>query len=241
MGAMLFLSDLCMLYSTSPHEKFTMMAHFGKFLGYMLLHVIKMQSAAADSSERRLAENNLRVAATAFESQEGMVITDLNNIIVKVNHAFTRLTGYSSEELAGRRMNVLKSGLHNTEFYEAMWNSISRRDTWQGELWNRFKNGRVHPQYITITAVKNKDGKLINYVATYTDIAERKQLEQQLRQAQKMEALGQMTGGIAHDFNNILASILGYSNLALERCVSDPSDKLARYLGEVISASERAA
>lgn len=72
------------------------------------------------------------------------------------------------------------------------------------------------------------------------DIAERKQLEQQLQQAQKMEALGQLTGGIAHDFNNILAAILGYSNLALERCVSDPSDKLARYLGEVISASERA-
>ncbi|MDP1771468.1 MAG: MASE3 domain-containing protein [Methylobacter sp.] len=72
------------------------------------------------------------------------------------------------------------------------------------------------------------------------DIVERKQLEQQLQQAQKMEALGQLTGGIAHDFNNILASILGYSNLALERCVSDPSDKLARYLGEVISASERA-
>ncbi len=72
------------------------------------------------------------------------------------------------------------------------------------------------------------------------DIVERKQLEQQLQQAQKMEALGQLTGGIAHDFNNILAAILGYSNLALERCVFDPSDKLARYLGEVISASERA-
>jgi len=72
------------------------------------------------------------------------------------------------------------------------------------------------------------------------DVSERKQLEQQLRQAQKMEALGELTGGIAHDFNNILAAILGYSNLALERCVTDPSDKLARYLGEVISASERA-
>jgi PAS domain S-box-containing protein len=77
-------------------------------------------------------------------------------------------------------------------------------------------------------------------VVLIRDIVERKQLEQQLQQAQKMEALGQLTGGIAHDFNNILAAILGYSNLALERCVSDPSDKLARYLGEVISASERA-
>jgi PAS domain S-box-containing protein len=72
------------------------------------------------------------------------------------------------------------------------------------------------------------------------NIVERKQLEQQLQQAQKMEALGQLTGGIAHDFNNILAAILGYSNLAMERCVTDPSDKLARYLGEVISATERA-
>ncbi|TAN66771.1 MAG: PAS domain S-box protein [Methylobacter sp.] len=75
---------------------------------------------------------------------------------------------------------------------------------------------------------------------SFADITERKSLEQKLRQAQKMESLGQLSGGIAHDFNNILAAILGYSNLALERCVSDPSDKLARYLGEVISAGERA-
>ncbi|HEY8095040.1 MAG TPA: ATP-binding protein [Methylobacter sp.] len=240
MGTMLFLSDLCMLYSTSPHEKFTMMAHSGKLLAYLLLHVIQMQAASADSHARRLAENDLRIASSAFESQEGMVITDMNTVIIKANKAFIRLSGYSSDELINRKMNILKSGFHNTKFYIAMWDSINHTDAWQGEIWNRVKNGDVHPQYITITAVKNKDGNITNYVATYTDISERRHLEQQLRQAQKMEALGQMTGGIAHDFNNILAAILGYSNLALERCVSDPSDKLARYLGEVISASERA-
>jgi hypothetical protein len=76
MGSILFLSDVCMLYSTSPHEKFAMMAHMGKLLSYMLLHLIQMQIAVADSSARNMAEAELRISSIAFDSQEGMVITD---------------------------------------------------------------------------------------------------------------------------------------------------------------------
>ncbi|MDO9139335.1 MAG: MASE3 domain-containing protein [Methylobacter sp.] len=113
----------------------------------------------------------------------------------------------------------------------------------------RSSNGRIITFEYPLTVADGEryyEARLANLadsgdiIVLVRDVAERKQLERQLQQAQKMEALGQLTGGIAHDFNNILAAILGYSNLALERCVTDPSDKLARYLGEVISASERA-
>ncbi len=94
-----------------------------------------------DITERKRAEVELQIAAIAFESQEGMVITDINNVIIKVNRAFTRLTGYSKEELINRKMNILKSGRHDTDFYAAMWASLSRTGSWQGEIWNRLKNG----------------------------------------------------------------------------------------------------
>lgn len=133
-----------------------------------------------DITERKQAENALQIAAIAFESQEGMVITDIDNVIIKVNQAFVRLTGYSSEELINRKMNILKSGRHDAKFYADMWDSIRRTGTWQGEIWNRFKNGELHPEFVTITAVKNNNGEVINYVATYTDITERKVIEEKL-------------------------------------------------------------
>ena len=94
-----------------------------------------------DITERKQVETELQIAAIAFESQEGMVITDINNVIIKVNQAFIRLTGYSSEELLNRRMNILKSGRHDAKFYAAMWDSLTHTGTWQGEIWNRLKNG----------------------------------------------------------------------------------------------------
>jgi diguanylate cyclase (GGDEF)-like protein/PAS domain S-box-containing protein len=133
-----------------------------------------------DITERKLAEAELQIAATAFESQEGMVITDIDNVIVKVNKAFMRLTGYSSSELINRKMNLLKSDRHDAEFYAAMWDSLMRTGAWQGEIWNRLKNGEVQPEFVTITAVKNNRGEVINYVGTYTDITERKAIEEKV-------------------------------------------------------------
>ncbi|TAK63341.1 EAL domain-containing protein [Methylobacter sp.] len=145
-----------------------------------------------DITERKQVEAELQVAAIAFESQEGMVITDTNNVIVKVNQAFTKITGYSSEELINRKMNILKSGYHDTEFYIAMWNSLLRTGTWQGEIWNRHKNGQIRPEFVTITAVKNNDGKVINYVATYTDITERKVIEEKINNLAFYDPLTQL-------------------------------------------------
>jgi len=99
-----------------------------------------------------------------------MLVTDIDKVILRVNHAFTRITGYSAEEAIGQTPHMLSSGLHNSAFYEAMWESISRTGAWHGEIWNRRKNGEVYPERLAITAVKGDDGIATNYVASMSDI-----------------------------------------------------------------------
>ncbi|MDD4925467.1 MAG: diguanylate cyclase [Methylotenera sp.] len=130
-----------------------------------------------DITERKLVDAELRIAATAFESQEGMIITDANSKILKINHSFTRITGYTSEEALGRKMTLLKSGIHDAEFYRGMWDSIQSTGSWQGEIWNRRKNGDIYPEWLTITAVKDASGVVTHYVGTMIDITARKAIE----------------------------------------------------------------
>lgn len=129
----------------------------------------------------RKAEADLRVAATAFESQEGMVITDAENIILRVNRAFTEMSGYTAEEAVGRKISLLKSDRHDATFYAAMWESIQRIGSWQGEIWDRRKTGEVYPKWLTITAVKGKDGIVTHYVGAHTDITQRKAAEDEIK------------------------------------------------------------
>ena len=144
---------------------------------------IRMSGTHADITERKAAEEELRIAAAAFESQEGMIVTDAENKIIKVNRAFTRITGYSAEEAIGRTpQSLLQSGRQNADFYAAMWLSLQYVGAWQGEIWNRRKNGVVYPEWLTITVVKSKDGTPTHYVATLTDITERKADEEQIKQ-----------------------------------------------------------
>src|SRR5208282_876727 len=123
-----------------------------------------------DVTVRKRAESELRIAATAFESHEGMTITDANGTILRVNNAFTEITGYSAEEVIGKNPRMLSSGKHDKAFYSDMWECINRTGIWDGEIWNKRKNGEVYPEYLTITAVKNPEGIVANYVATLTDI-----------------------------------------------------------------------
>ena len=123
-----------------------------------------------DITERNHSEKNLRIAATIFESQEGMIVTDANSVILRVNRAFTTITGYTPEEAIGQTTRMFSSGRQDKRFYTAMWDDINHSGTWEGEIWNRRKNGEVYPGYLTITAVKNDDGAVINYVATLADI-----------------------------------------------------------------------
>ncbi len=131
--------------------------------------------------ESQKAEADLRVAATAFESQEGMFITDAAGVILKVNQAFTDTTGYTAGEAVGQTPRMLSSGRHDAAFYNAMWEIINRDGSWQGEIWNRRKNGEVYPEWLTITAVKGHAGKITHYVATLNDITLRKAAEEEIQ------------------------------------------------------------
>ncbi|MDP3009649.1 MAG: PAS domain S-box protein [Methylococcales bacterium] len=146
----------------------------------------------SDITERKSAETELRIAAAAFDSQEGMVITDTDSVILRVNAAFTAITGYSSDEAVGRKMSLVKSGHHDDAFYETMWDSIVTTGAWQGEIWDRRKNGEIYPKWLTITAVKGADGKVSHYVGTHIDITERKVTEEQINRLAFYDPLTQL-------------------------------------------------
>lgn len=144
--------------------------------------VIAASKIARDFTEHHRAEVELRIAAAAFETQEGIVVTDAENVVLRINQAFSKITGYSQADAIGSKMNLLKSGRHDDSFYAAMWSQIQQTGYWQGEIWNRCKNGEVHPHWMTITSVKDKNGRLLNYVGTYNDITERIKAEEEIRQ-----------------------------------------------------------
>lgn len=131
-----------------------------------------------DISVRRKAESDSRIAAIAFETGEGITITDENAIILNVNSSFTRITGYSAEEAIGRTPAILKSGRQDDRFYQALWKSLADNKSWEGEIWNRRKNGEVYPEWLSIAAVSNDAGQITNYVGSFTDITQRKKSEE---------------------------------------------------------------
>lgn len=151
--------------------------------------VIGSTGFARDISERKQIETNLRLAASVFESQEGMVITDDKTVILKINPAFTRITGYSYADVIGKKISILKSGKHGVHFYQQMWQKIKQDLTWQGEIWNRRKFGDVYPQWLTITAVHDQDQTITHYVATLYDLATRKNIEQQIERLAHYDVL----------------------------------------------------
>jgi diguanylate cyclase (GGDEF)-like protein/PAS domain S-box-containing protein len=135
-----------------------------------------------DVTDLRHAERELRIAAQAFETQEGIVVTDERGVIIRVNNSFTQMTGYSVEEAVGKKIPALKSGLQQIDFYRNLLRLLLRNKFWQGEMWSKRKNGEVYPEWVTITAVLSEDGKTNNYVAIFSDITERKRTEQQIHQ-----------------------------------------------------------
>jgi diguanylate cyclase (GGDEF)-like protein/PAS domain S-box-containing protein len=135
----------------------------------------------SDISERKYTEEQLQIAATTFESIEGVVVTDPKGIILRVNTAFTKITGYTAEEAIGQKINILKSGRHDEEFYRNMWQTIDDTGGWQGEIWDRRKNGEIYPKWLTISAVKDNLGRVTHYVGTHHDISAQKESEEQIR------------------------------------------------------------
>jgi diguanylate cyclase (GGDEF)-like protein/PAS domain S-box-containing protein len=132
-------------------------------------------------TERKNAEIHLRIAAAAFDAHDAIVITDANKVILQVNRAFTETTGYTAEEAVGKNPGLLKSGRHDDAFYEDMWRTIEKTGSWQGEIWDRRKNGEVYPKWLTISAVRGRDHAVTHYVAIHTDITERKAFEDKIK------------------------------------------------------------
>jgi len=130
-----------------------------------------------DITERYRADDELRIAATAFEASEGMMITSPNAEILRVNKAFCDITGYSAAEVVGQTPSMLRSERYPENFYRTMWISLKESGSWRGEIWNRHPNGNDYPVWLTITAVKDKCAQITHYVSTLTDIAERKASE----------------------------------------------------------------
>lgn len=134
-----------------------------------------------DISERLKSELDLRIAAIAFDSQEGMVVTDAQNTILRVNRAFTEITGYLPEEAIGQTPAILKSGRQDPDFYRTMWQKLQDEKSWSGEIWNRRKNGDIYPEWLSITAVTDGTGKITNFVAAFSDTSGRVAAERQIR------------------------------------------------------------
>ena len=151
-----------------------------------------LYAASRDITLRKQVEQQLRIAATVFEAQEGMFVTDANNLILRVNRAFTEITGYTAEEAVGQTPGLLNSGRHDKAFYTQMWLALERLGAWQGEIWNRRKSGEVYPEWLNITAVKSSAGEVTHYVATLTDITKRKQAEDEIKHLAFYDALTQL-------------------------------------------------
>lgn len=128
------------------------------------------------------SQDDLRIAATAFESQEGMMITDASGKIVRVNRAFTQITGYSAEEAIGQTPRLLKSDRHDEAFYRDMWTAIQRTGGWQGEIWDKRKDGVIYPKWLTISAVKDQVGTVTHYIGVQYDVTERKRAEERINE-----------------------------------------------------------
>lgn len=142
---------------------------------------VKMALLLIDRTADVVAQNQLKLAASVFEtSYEGIMITDKHLAIVDVNDSFTRITGYPKDEVIGQTPSLLQSGKHDRSFYTQMWQSIREHGSWQGEVWNRDRSGRIYPELLTISSVLNHQGEVEHYIGVFIDITHRKASEEEI-------------------------------------------------------------
>jgi PAS domain S-box-containing protein len=167
-----------------------------------------------DVTERRRVEQRLSLQSTAMEAVANAIcITDPDGRIEWVNPAFARLTGYGEGDAIGQHTRILRSGVMPPSLYADLWRTVRSGRVWRGELVNRRKDGTLYDEEMTITPVPGPDGAARHFVAIKEDVTERHRLEERLRDAQRLEAVGRLAGGVAHDFNNLLQAMLGVSDL----------------------------
>lgn len=143
-----------------------------------------------DLSTVHAAQERQRLASTVVDNtQEGVVVTDAQNRILSVNAAFTRVLGYTEDELLGKTPREFKSDRHDQDFYQTMWNTMHRTGHWQGEIWNRRKNGEIFPEHMSLSAVRDETGKISHYVCIFSDISEAKAQQERLEYLAHRDAL----------------------------------------------------
>jgi PAS domain S-box-containing protein len=191
--------------------------------GSMILQAIFRDITIQKQSHARQAQLIRGIEQVA----ESIVITDVRGSITYVNPAFEEITGYSRAEAIGSNPRILKSGQHPTSFYRVMWETLRAGKTWSGDLINKRKDGSLLNEVATISPIRDEAGITVSYVAVKRDVTQELSLRRQLGQAQKMEAVGQLTGGIAHDFNNLLGIVIGNIEL-LQPLVAENADAFRR-------------
>lgn len=199
-----------------------------------------LYSIILDVSRLRLVEaDRERLLLAVEQAGEAFIITDPQGVIQYVNPAFETITGYSKAEAIGRKPSVLKSGVQDLSFYEDLWQTITSGKIWHGKMVNKRKDGSFFTEEATISPARDATGKIVNFVGVKRDMTREIAMEEQYRQAQKMESIGRLAGGVAHDFNNMLGVILCHAEMAMEsfRLPGSITDNLK----EIVKAAHRSA
>jgi PAS domain S-box-containing protein len=172
----------------------TMRDSAGQTIGYL----VSIQDVTA---RRSAEEERSRLGHVVEQAAEAIVITNALGVIQYVNPAFEKVTGWTKAESIGNNPNMVKSGLHNADFYEEMWSRLRNGMVWSGRFINRRRDGTLFHEDATISPVRDEDGRIVQFVAMKRDVTRMVQMEEQLRQAQKLESVGQLAAGIAHEIN----------------------------------------
>lgn len=200
---------------------------------------IALESTFRDITKRKETEKETaRLASVIYQSTDDIIITDTDGFIIYVNPAFEKNFGYNFSEVTNKHLDLLKSDKHKEDFLNTIWTTIKNGNVWIGDITNKRKDESLIQEHTIMFPIFDKSGEIINYASVSRDMTEYQKLESQLRQAQKMEAIGTLAGGIAHDFNNILSAIIGFTEISLEDIPND--SELHSDLQNVLIAGGRA-
>ena len=201
--------------------------------------ITAIRAVGRDITRQRLAEEQFyRLSRAVEQSPVSIVITDLDGRAQYVNSKFIAVSGLTLEDILDRHIEVLRDGHPDEASYQRFWETVRAGQEWRGELTTPRKGGGKISESVKVSCLRSPSGEITNLLCLREDVSERKQLELELRQAQKMESLGTMAGGIAHDFNNMLAIINGYAEFC-QQGSPDPAI-LQKSLREIHRAAQRA-
>lgn len=202
--------------------------------------LISYEGFISEITDRKKAEEeNVRLVAAIEQSSESVLIIDTEDTIQYINPAFEKITGYSREEAVGQNITFLEFENHDTGLYSQLRDIMIQEETWAGHFTSKKKDGSIYEADVAISPVRNELGRVVNYVVASRDVTSEVALEAQLRQAQKMEAVGRLAGGVAHDFNNLLTVIL--ANAELIRIQQEESNPIREMTDSIIEVTEKAA